>query len=155
MAKKKREEFVEGMVFILKEVKCKWAKVHEPDDRYEEKWTITAVLDNKLAEDLEDVGFNIKIDGDGDKVLEVKTKVNKKNGTKNKAPQVVGSDGRTPFTDNIGNGSTVNIKVYAKYMTVSGKEFLPAYLNAVQVIDHVEYTGGVAFDDYSSGGAPF
>ena len=146
-----KDEFVEGDEFTLSNVKCKWAALITPDTRYEHKWKIDLILTKKLAESLKSVCFNVRTDKEGDQILRVIKKTRTKGGTPMEAPRVVGLDGITPFAERIGNGSTVNIKVYAKYIEVSGQTHLPAYINAVQVVDLVPYKGGSDFDDISDG----
>lgn len=135
-------KFIEGATFVLKSVPVKWAKVQEdnPDTMFERCWKLDAVLDKPLADSMIAAGFNVH-EKDGEYLLSCKTKCATKAGKPNKPPVVVGRDGKTPFTREIGNGSICNVKVYAKFTTVSGKTYLPAYLNAVQVVDHVEYNG--------------
>ena len=61
-------------------------------------------------------------------------------------PRVVGDDGETPVDGSkVGNGSIVNLNVYAKYWEVNGETFLPLRLNSVQIVKLVEYTGGTGF----------
>ena len=146
-----KDEFVDGAEFTLNNVKCKWANLITPDTRYEHKWKIDLILTKKLAESLKSVGFNVKTDKDGDQYLRVVKKTRTKSGTPMEAPRVVALDGSTPVTERIGNGSVVNIKIYAKYIEVSGQTHLPAYINAVQVVELEPYTGGSDFDDLTSG----
>lgn len=147
-----KDEFVEGDEFTLTNVKCKWAALITPDTRYEHKWKIDVILTKKLSESLKSVGFNVRTDKDGDEILRVIKKTRTKGGSPMEAPRVVGLDGITPFAERIGNGSTVNIKIYAKYIEVSGQTHLPAYINAVQVVDLVPYKGGSDFDDLTGEG---
>jgi hypothetical protein len=142
MAIQMRQEFVEGEVFALINVKVKWAALNKPDTRFEPCWKVDAVLSPDQAEKMKAVGFRIRQDADGDWVLRCKKKCRTKSGQPMEAPRVVGRDGVTPFTENIGNGSVMNINVFAKYIEVAGKTHLPAYLNEAQVVEHVPYTGG-------------
>ena len=93
-------------------------------------------------------GFKVHQDKDGDWVLVVKRKCKTRDGKTQAPPRVVERDGRTKFEDAVGNGSLCNIVVYAKYQTVNSNTTLQAYLNAIQVLDLVPYTGGTSgFDD--------
>lgn len=148
-----KQEFVDGDEFTLTNVLCKWANLITPDTRYEHKWKIDIILTKKLAASLKSVGFNVRTDKDGDEILRVIKKTRTKAGSPMEAPRVVGLDGNTPFTERVGNGSKVNIKIYAKYIEVSGETHLPAYINAVQVVDLVPYKGGSDFDDLTDGGS--
>lgn len=149
----KEEKFVTGSQFVIPGI-AKWAALYEPDEKFEPCWKINVVLDDDWNTELRDAGFNVRVDADGDNVLIAKTKVTTKAGKKNFPPTVVGPNPSVPFTKPIGNGSKVKVKVFAKYCEVAGKTFLPAYLNSVQVIEHVEYEGGDSFSD-ESGPAPF
>lgn len=149
-----KDEFVEGSEFTLRNVKCKWASLITPDTRYEHKWKVDIILTKKLAESLKSVGFNVRTDKDGDQILRVIKKTRTKAGAPMEAPRVVARDGSTPFTERLGNGSTININIYAKYIEVSGETHLPAYINAVQVVELEPYKGGGDFgnlDDDENG----
>ena len=150
MAKKTIDaKFTPGVAFMLKRVPIKWAALQSPDTAYEHKWKVNAILTSVQAEELKSAGFNIKIDKDGDSFLEVSSKVTKVDGSKNNPPRVVGSDGKTPFTQEPGNGSICNIQVFAKTWDKSGNNGIKSYLNGVQVVEHIPYAGGASFDDES------
>ena len=146
------EEYIEGANFVLKDVPVKWAHVLEPDTKFEHAWKIDAILDKDMADSMAAAGFGVKESDDGEFSLTIKTKCKTKNGKDNRAPKVVGRD-LAPFTEPIGNGSVCNIKVWAKYIEVSGKTYLPAYLDGVQVVDHVAYDAS-GFENLD-GNAPF
>lgn len=148
------ERFIAGDVFVLKG-KVKWAAVHEPDTRFEPCWKVDLILSEEVKDELKEAGFNVRQDKDGDWVLTVKSKVTTKAGKKNHPPTVVSRDPKIPFTDAIGNGSECNVKIYAKYIDVAGKRHLPAYLNKIQVLDHVAYLGNEDFRDETSTEVPF
>lgn len=157
-AKKKMiEAFVDGETFVIKNRPVKWAKVDPefPDTKYEPCWKVDIVLDEEWKDNLTKSGFNIHQDTDGDWVLRCKRKVKTMKGKTQTPPRVVGLDGRTPFTEAIGNGSICNIEVFAKYNEVAGKTHLTSYLNAIQVANHVPYGGGSSFDDLTGDDTPF
>jgi hypothetical protein len=158
MAKKKMElkaEFVEGAVLPLSNVKVKWAALQEPDTKFEPCWKIDIIITEEQANNLKAVGFKCRQDSDGDWILRAKKKVRTKSGKAQRAPLVVGRDGRTPITDNVGNGSLCNVNVYAKYVEVAGVTHLPCYLNEVQVIDLVPYSGSTGFKPIPEETVPF
>ena len=145
--------------FKLTNVKVFWAKVHEPDTKYEHKWCVDIHLEDALAEELKKLGFDIKDKTNKDgtvtkNLFKVSKKCRTAKGVENKPPQVVGQDGKTPFTEQIGNGSIVNLNLSAKAWPIKGTWILSAYLDGVQVVDPVEYGG---FDDVSgdTDDAPF
>ena len=156
MAAKKivmRDEFIEGDNFTLANVPVKWASLDKPDTRFEPCYKADLILTKDQAERMAAVGFKIRTDKDGDKVLRVKKKTMTKSGTPMEAPSVVGPDGETLFTQKVGNGSILNVSIFAKYIEVSGVTYLPAYLNGVQVVSHVPYKGAADFADVSDSGA--
>ena len=156
MAAKKitmRDEFIEGDNFTLANVPVKWASLLKPDTRFEPCYKVDLILTKDQAERMAAVGFKVRTDKDGDKVLRVKKKTMTKSGTPMEAPSCVGPDGETIFTERIGNGSVLNVSIFAKYIEVSGTTYLPAYLNGVQVVEHVAYKGAADFGDVSDGSA--
>lgn len=141
---KKEERFINGSTFIV-DGTVKWAAVHEPDTKYEPCWKVDLYpSDPEMIKEMKDAGFNMKQDKEGDTFIRVKSKVTTKGGKKNMPPSVTGRDPKVPFTDAIGNGSECKVMIYAKYMDVAGVTYLPAYLNGVQVMEHVSYDGGGA-----------
>lgn len=144
----KKTDWTKGAEFPLMNKKVLWANIMEgnPDTKYGAAWKLDAVLTDDEAKSMEAAGFGVKADKKtGEKTLTIKTKCIKKDGTKNRYPTVVGRDGKTPFTEEVGNGSICNIKVWAKQNVVKGETFLNAYINAVQVVEHV--ARGAGFDD--------
>jgi hypothetical protein len=148
-----RDEFIDGEEFVLSNVPCKWASLIRPDTRFEHVWKIDAILTKDQADRMKAVGFNVKQDKEGDWFIRCKKKVQTKSGSPMEPPRVVGRDGATPFTEEVGNGSIVNIKVFAKYKEVNGQTHLPAYLNAVQVLEHVPYNSS-GFGNVDDGAVP-
>ena len=139
-------------------VTVQWAHVHRPDEyRGSKKFKLEIVFgddDKEKAASLKDnENFNVREKG-GKTILALskdydKAKYVDANG--NKCIQCVGPDGKTPFTEDIGNGSVINIKATAKKWDVTDKVTL--YLEKIQVVNHVAYAGGSGFEDVS--GNPF
>jgi len=150
-------DITKGVEVVFKNKEVRWASVHTPDERFDPCWKADILFNKKTdAKEIKaymDLGFNFKeyknkegVPTDPDiYYLRAKSKCNQKSGKANKPPVVVGRDGRTPFSQDIGNSSTCNVKVYVKENIVTGKRHVTLYLNAVQVVNHVEYGGG-AFD---------
>jgi hypothetical protein len=153
MAKIKRiEKFEEGCVLPITNRPVKWASLITPDTKFDPCWKIDIVLTKEQADKMKSAGFKVRQDTDGDWILRAKKKVRTKSGQPMSAPTVVGRDGVTPFTENVGNGSICNVNIFAKYIEVSGQTYLPAYLNEVQVVEHVPYGGGSGFANVDEDG---
>jgi len=117
--------------------KAKWAKVYQPDDKYQ-NWTVQLYMDKDSLKKYQESGMSmaIKEDEDGKYVTfrRPMAKLIKQEMVKFAPPTVVDSDGNT-FDKTIGNGSDVTIKVLV-YDTMKG----PGHrLEAVRVDKWVEY----------------
>jgi hypothetical protein len=137
---------------VLKNVRCNWASVIEPNTKFEPTWEIEAELNDEQAAMFADAGVRLKESDDGIKLLRFKRKVsgNKRGGgTYNNRPPKVVDAHKQPFTKLIGNGSLVNIAYSLKAWEMMGNSGVKADLNAVQVLELVEFNGGGAdeFDD--------
>lgn len=124
---------------------CKWASVIDPNTKFDPKWCINVYPSQEILKKLKSNGFAIKKDDSGDEFIHLKRSCTTRAGKKMEPPMVVGRDGKTPFTDAIGNGSEVNV-LFGDY-DVSGKKY--GYLNGVQVLVHVPY--GDSFEDEGEG----
>ena len=125
--------------------KASWAKVFQPDTKYGVKYTIDVALDENSLDLFRSSGSRIKERKD-EKTGEIFVKFARdeegiKKGEKITygPPHVYGPDGKTPFTDLIGNGSTVTCKVEV-YDSAHGKG---TRLVSVRVDDHVPFEGNV------------
>lgn len=146
-------------------VKVMWTKLQEdrPEAPYQgegtHNWTIQAVLDDAQADKYKDSGLfpKFKRNQEHDIVLEeglrqIKLKKSTTFGTngKPKRPVVVVDVYGNPFTDLIGNGSVCNIQCSAHTWTRDGKTNTSLELQAVQVVELVEYnedeTSGDTFE---------
>ena len=145
----------------IKDVEVKWAKVQPHQfDQYTpknapagpKKWAVDIVLNDTLAKALKKEGFNVKKGTEGNSFVHASKNKKKKDGTDNMPIKIVGMDGRTPVTDELGNGTKCNIKVSAKkWGTVST---ITLYLDSIQVLDLVKYEGGSGFEDLSTDDEP-
>ena len=159
---KKIERFIKGDTIIFRNVPVKWAKLVEPDRPSwgGSFWKIDMLLSKKQAADFKKIGFNVKVNGDGEDYLTCTRKEVTTAGKTQKPPKVIDRDGMET-DENIGNGSVCNLKVWCKYWSSpSGTEGLKPYLDAVQIVDLVEYAGGarlgaVAKDDKTEMEVPF
>jgi hypothetical protein len=140
--------------FRLNNVEVHWAKLYVPDTAFgNNRYTIDMHLDDALAALLKAEGFNVqdKEAKDGTiikNVFKAKKDALTKAGKIQKAPEVVGPDGRTPFTEDIGNGSICNLILSARAWEISRKWTLACYIEKVQVVKHIPYAKG-GFEDVS------
>jgi hypothetical protein len=132
---------------VLKNVKVSWASVQKPNIQFEPCWEIKVHLNKEQASKLQaeakalnPKGIKIKQEGD-EFTFRFKRKVEKADGTENKAPVVCGPGGiDDKFTRLIGNGSICNVQ----YLLIAydNKKFgkgITTDLKGVQVLEHVPY----------------
>lgn len=127
---------------VLREVRCKWASVTEPNTTFTPRWEIVALLDEAQAAVLADKGLKVKTEEDGTFSFRFKQncKGTKRDGSSfdKEAPRVVDASAE-PFTGNIGNGSLVNISYNMRSGAVGGTPYTTADLRGVQVLELVPY----------------
>ena len=79
--------------------------------------------------------------------VNIKRKAIKHDGTPNFPVALLDAKKETiTVFNNIGNGSTGNVKVYRNEYDVAGRQGVSTSLSAIQITDLVEYTGSVDFD---------
>jgi len=129
--------------------KCYWAKVHAPDTNFEPVWSIDICVDDNNREAIMKDGLAIKNKGDerGD-FVQIKQKVNRRDGTENDAPVVLDAQ-KQPMTKLIGNGSIVNVMYTPYEWNMNGKSGVSPLLKKVQVVNLVSY--GEDFDVIEGG----
>ena len=140
---------------VLKEVRCQWASIIEPNTKFEPVWEIEALLNDEQAAFFVDAGCRVRQGDDGQKTLRFKRKVsgNKKGGgTYTNQPPAIVDASKQPFNQLVGNGSLVNIAYSLREWEMVGNTGIAADLEAVQVLEHVPYSAGGAdaFDDEGS-----
>lgn len=119
-----------------------WTAVVNPNTTFDSDgvWSIdVANLDKKNLSTLEKDELTVKNKGDdrGD-FITIKRKVRRKDGTMNRAPDLVDGQKRT-MTKLIGNGSKVNVHYSTYEWEFKGNKGVGADLRAVQVTDLVPY----------------
>jgi len=140
---------------VLKEVRCRWASVIEPNTKFEPTWEIEAELNDQQAAVFADAGVRLKED-DGIKLIRFKKRVSgkkKDGGTYHNEPPKVVDAAKQPFDKLIGNGSLVNIAYSLRDWSMMGNSGVKADLNAVQVLELVEYAGGGGTDEFEDMGS--
>lgn len=150
------QQYKDGYVsFRLTNVEVWWAYLQRTDTAFgNDKWCLEMHLEDDVASQLKDIGFNIvdKEDKNG-KIIKNTFKAKKerktKKGKEQKKPLVYLADGSTITEDDVGNGSICNVMLEAKAWPIRGKWQLAAYINKVQVVKLVPYKGGSSFSDVS------
>lgn len=126
-----------------------WASLTRPNEKFEPMWRIDLAVDDKTAEDFRSQGISVGetvVDEQTiSNIIRFKRKVQKANGDKNTQPQLV--DGaKNPLDKIVGNGSKVKVMYKPYEWNFKGKKGMGLDLQAVQVIDLVEYTPREDFD---------
>lgn len=136
--------------------KAYWASVMRPNTTFDSDgvWTVDVSLDAKNKKIAEGDKLTIKNKGDdrGDYVT-VKRNVRRKDGSFNKAPQVMDSQKRVMKETLIGNASEISV-LYTTYdWEFKGRSGTNADLRAIQVKNLVPYQNDTedAFDVVSDG----
>lgn len=118
---------------------CKWAKVHTPDEyNGQESYKVNLYLNKADLRTLTDAGSKVKIkeDDDGKYVTFSRKKIQEVKGElKDMGPPMIIDAEKKAFTDDIGNGSEITVKV-SIYDTRMGKG---TRLEAIRVDKHVAY----------------
>lgn len=136
----------------LKDVEVRWAKLIEYDDyKGMNKWKLDVILDEQTAQDMLAIGFNVR-EKDGVKFFTPSKKAFNDKGEPQKPPILVDAYNK-PFTEEVGNGSIVNINFSGKKWDVTDK--ITAYLSGIQVIKHEAAQGGSGFSAVEEEDAPF
>jgi hypothetical protein len=118
---------------------CEWAAVKVPNTTFTPEYQITLVLDDKTADDFISRGFRVK-DVEGVKKIMFKRKVERKDGTLNAVPKLLNAS-KEPLDISVGNGSKVRVQYREWETTNQYGDFKGLDLQAVQVLDLIEYTG--------------
>ena len=120
-----------------------WASLTRPNEKFEPMWRIDLAVDDNTAADLAKEGIALGetvIDGNTIKnVVKFKRKVSKANGDKNQPPSLVDGQ-KQPLDKIVGNGSKVVVMYKSYDWNYKGKTGKGLDLQAVQVLDLVEYT---------------
>jgi hypothetical protein len=114
-----------------------WASITQPNTKFEPKYCIDVVLEDGKAEELKELGFTIKYKEDGPTIT-LTRKVNGPKGMIREAPTLVDAQ-KVPLDCLVGNGSKVKVQGRAWEMNRNGQDFKGLELQAVQVLDLVDY----------------
>jgi|TARA_R110002020_G_scaffold326358_2_gene542027 hypothetical protein len=134
-----------------------WAAITNPNTTFDSDgvWTIDVCnLDKKNLDTVKKDGLALKNKGDdrGDFVT-VKRRVRRKDGSLNRAPDLVDGQKRTMSQTLIGNGSEVNVHYTTYEWEFKGRAGVSADLRAVQVVNLIPYNteADEAFDVVDGG----
>jgi len=120
-----------------------WASITRPNEKFEPMWRIDLAVDDATASEFQKQGFSIGETVINDEtiknIIKFKRKVSKVNGDKNQQPQLVDSE-KKPLDKIVGNGSKVKVMYKSYDWNYKGKTGKGLDLQAVQVLDLVEYT---------------
>ena len=134
-----------------------WAAITNPNTTFDSDgiWSIdVANLDKKNLEMVKKDGLAIKNKGDDrEDFVTVKRRVRRKDGSLNRAPDLVDGQKRTMTNTLIGNGSKVNVHYTTYEWEFKGRAGVSADLRAVQVVDLIPYNteADEAFDVVDGG----
>jgi len=131
---------------IVTEGTAQWAKVlpHQmvTNDQYADYnyWSIDVTVSDEERKRLEKM--NIKGTEKDPNTFKMKLKEYTAKGKQNDAPTIVDSAKRVWENGEIGNGSKVKVSFYVYDHQASKRYGLGKRLKAIQVLEHVPYTGG-------------
>lgn len=120
-----------------------WASITRPNEKFEPMWRIDLAVDDATASEFQKQGFSVGETTINDEtiknIIKFKRKVSKANGDKNQQPQLVDAE-KKPLDKIVGNGSKVKVMYKSYDWNYKGKTGKGLDLQAVQVLDLVEYT---------------
>ena len=114
-----------------------WASIKTPNTKFEPVYTVNLVVDEDTANDFASRGHKIKQMDEGPSII-IKRKVNGPNGMVRVAPRLLdASEQEVNYA--VGNGSKVRVQYNEYEGTNKFGDYTGLDLQAVQVIDLVEY----------------
>tara|TARA_Y100000361_G_scaffold12376_1_gene9804 strand:- start:635 stop:1066 length:432 start_codon:yes stop_codon:yes gene_type:complete len=114
-----------------------WASVTTPNTTFAPVYTVNLVVSDDVANDFRMRGFTVKDMEEGPALL-IKRKVNGPNGMIRSAPKLLDKH-KQPMNVAVGNGSKVKVQYKEWESTWNGTVYKGLDLQAMQVIDLVEY----------------
>ena len=125
-----------------------WASIKTPNTTFEPVYTVNLVVDQDTADDFAGRGHKVKQMDEGPALI-IKRKVNGPNGMVRNAPRLLDQN-KQDVNLAVGNGSKVRVQCNEYDWEYAGKEGKSLDLQAVQIIDLVEYKaedGSEFFDE--------
>lgn len=135
----------EKRTVIVKDVELHWAKLDAPVDPFktgEKVWEVQIRTDdeNVAKSWAKDYFINAKKDDEGHWKANIKRKELNRKGESNQPPVVLGRDNQPMPSNNIGNGSIGDLKLFQYPYDVAGRKGVSSMLSAVRVTNLKEYT---------------
>ena len=125
-----------------------WASIKTPTPTFEPVYTVNLVVEQEVADDFISRGHNVKQMDEGP-ALVIKRKVNGPNGMIRTAPRLLDQN-KQEVNLAVGNGSKVRVQCNEYEWEYAGNTGKSLDLQAVQIIDLVEYKaedGSEFFDE--------
>ena len=125
-----------------------WASIKTPNTTFEPVYTVNLVVEQDVADDFASKGHTVKQMDEGPALI-IKRKVNGPNGMVRNAPRLFDQN-KQDVNLAVGNGSKVRVQCNEYDWEYAGKEGKSLDLQAVQIIDLVEYKaedGSEFFDE--------
>jgi len=110
------------------------------------QWEVQIEVSEDRSDEIAEMGKLRTLDN-GNVAVNIKRKALKHDGTPNFPVSLVDAKKKViEVFNNIGNGSTGNVKVYRNEYDVAGRQGISTSLSAIQITNLIEYTGSVDFD---------
>ena len=125
-----------------------WASIKTPNTTFEPVFTVNLVVSQDVADEFASKGHTVKQMDEGPALI-IKRKVNGPNGMVRNAPRLLDQN-KQDVNLAVGNGSKVRVQCNEYEWEYAGKEGKSLDLQAVQIIDLVEYKaedGSEFFDE--------
>ena len=125
-----------------------WASIKTPNTTFEPMYTVNLVVDQDTADDFAGRGHKVKQMDEGP-ALVIKRKVNGPNGMVRNAPRLLDQN-KQEVNLAVGNGSKIRVQCNEFEWEYAGNTGKSLDLQAVQIIDLVEYKaedGSEFFDE--------
>ena len=125
-----------------------WASIKTPNTTFEPVFTVNLVVSQDVADDFASKGHTVKQMDEGPALI-IKRNVNGPNGMVRNAPRLLDQN-KQDVNLAVGNGSKVRVQCNEYEWEYAGKEGKSLDLQAVQIIDLVEYKaedGSEFFDE--------
>lgn len=123
-----------------------WASITTPNTTFTPAYQVNLVVADDVANDFRSRGFTVKDMEEGPAIM-LKRKVDGPNGMVRSAPKLLDKN-KNPMNVAVGNGSKVKVQYKEWESTWNGTVYKGLDLQAVQVIDLIEYASpdGSEFD---------
>ena len=126
-----------------------WASITTPNTTFEPVYTVNLVVDDETANEFASRGHKVKQMDEGPALI-VKRKVNGPKGMVRPAPRLFDKD-KQEISTAVGNGSQVRVQFNEYDWEYAGKQGKGLDLQAVQILNLVEYKNGDGDEFFTDG----